>query len=75
MQTKMKHFDTFFNTILFLIIVTFVSIPISGVYQSLTLQKTINQECNTNYSLIEVALNGDNLIQLCKVKNQTVTIK
>ena len=71
----MKHFDTFFNTILFLIIVTFVSIPVSGFYQAVTLQKTINQECNTNYSLIEVAMNGDNLIQLCKVKNQTVTLK
>ena len=72
----MKHpLDPIFTVLPLLIIAIFVAIPVSGVYQAVTLQKTINQECNTNYSLMEVALNGDKLIELCKVKNQTLTLK
>lgn len=72
---KNSSIDLIFIIVPILIGLTFVIIPVSGFYRATTLQKTINQECNTNYSLIEVALNGNDLIKLCKVKNQTVIIK
>ena len=72
---KKSPIDLIFVIVPILIGITFVAIPVSGFYRATTLQKTINQECNANYSLMEVALNGDNLIQLCKVKNQTLTLK
>ena len=38
-------------------------------------QKALNEKCGTNYSLMQVALAGDNLSRLCQIKNQVVTVK
>jgi hypothetical protein len=38
-------------------------------------QQALNEQCGTDYSLIQVALAGDNLSRLCQIKNQTVTVK
>jgi hypothetical protein len=38
-------------------------------------QQALNQECNSNYSFIQVALAGNNLSRICQIKNQTITIK
>jgi hypothetical protein len=38
-------------------------------------QKALNEQCGTNYSLMQVALAGDNLSRLCQIKNQVVTVK
>jgi hypothetical protein len=38
-------------------------------------QQALNEQCGTNYSLMQVALAGDNLSRLCQIKNQVVTVK
>ena len=38
-------------------------------------QKALNEQCGTNYSVMQVALAGDNLSRLCQIKNQVVTLK
>ncbi len=40
-----------------------------------TTQQALNGQCGTDYSLVQVALAGDNLSRLCQIKNQVVTVK
>lgn len=56
-------------------ILVFVGAPIVGIGRVITTQQALNQECKTNYNLLQVALSGDNLARLCQIKNQTVTVK
>lgn len=72
----MKDFDDFFpKVIIGIVIFMFFVAPIIGISRVVTTKQAINQECNTNYNLIQVALAGDNLARLCQIKNQVVTIK
>lgn len=68
-------FSIFFGFTFLLVILGFISIPISGYFKTVSLQKALNQECNSNYTLLDVALNGDEITKLCQIKNQTLTIK
>jgi hypothetical protein len=68
-------FEFFFGFIFALVILGFIATPISGYFKVLSLQKILNRECNGDYSLVDVALNGDSLLQTCRIKNQTITIK
>lgn len=38
-------------------------------------QQALNEQCGTDYSLVQVALAGENLSRLCQIKNQVVTVK
>lgn len=38
-------------------------------------QQALNQACNTNYNFIQVAVAGDNLSRICRMENQTITVK
>jgi hypothetical protein len=58
-----------------LVILGFIATPISGYFRILSLQKILNTECNGDYGFVDVALNGDSLLQTCRIKNQTITIK
>jgi len=49
--------------------------PIVGVSRVIVTQQALNQECNTHYSFIQVALAGNNLSRICQLKNQIITIK
>jgi hypothetical protein len=68
-------FPILFGAAFCTIVLVFVSIPVTGYFRVTGLQKALNAECGTSYSLVEVALNGDNLLELCRVKQQQVTIK
>jgi hypothetical protein len=61
-------------TILAAILVV-LSIPTTLYVRTTTLQAIINKECKTNYNLLQVAVAGKDITNLCRVKNQTITIK
>ena len=70
-----KHFNTIFGTILFgSLVLVFVGIPVSAWYSAGVEQKAINTECGTNYSRLDVLLSRDNLTELCRIKNQQLTL-
>jgi hypothetical protein len=49
--------------------------PVIFIGKTITTQQTLNKECKTNYSFLQVAVAGDNLSRLCQIKQQTITIK
>jgi hypothetical protein len=70
-----RVFPFFFGGVSIIVVLVFVSIPVTGYFSAVNLQKTLNEQCGTNYSLLDVSLNGDQLLELCRVKNQQITIK
>jgi hypothetical protein len=75
---KRNSFDPFDYITVFVIgifIIGLVGAPIVGIGRVITTQQALNQECKTNYNLLQVALSGDNLARLCQIKNQTITVK
>lgn len=53
----------------------FLSVPF-GTYQSAVVtQKALNEQCGTNYSVKDVLFAGEQLQDLCKMKNQELLIK
>ncbi len=52
-----------------------ISIPVNGVIATMSRQRIINQQCDSNYSFIDVMFNGDSIERLCQIKQQTITIK
>jgi hypothetical protein len=56
-------------------IVTLVAVPALQLNRVLTLRKALQEQCGTRYSLLQVASSSDDLLSLCKMKNQQVTVK
>jgi len=52
-----------------------VGIVAGSVGQTMVTQQALNQACKTNYNFIQVALAGDNLSRICKIENQTITVR
>ena len=53
----------------------FLSVPF-GTYQSAKItREALNEQCGTNYSVMDVLFAGDRLQELCKMKNQELLIK
>ena len=75
MKIKYYHVDYFAVGIFSLAALLIGVIITSNVVGFRITQQALNEQCGTNYSLIQVALAGDNLSRLCQIKNQTVTIK
>lgn len=69
----MKNDPTQILTIVVCVILLVASIV--DVSRVIVTQQALNQECNSNYSFIQVALAGNNLSRICQIKNQTITIK
>jgi sensor domain CHASE-containing protein len=69
----MKNDPTQILTIVGCVILLVASIV--DVSRVIVTQQALNQECNSNYSFIQVALAGNNLSRICQIKNQTITIK
>ena len=69
----MKNDPTQILTIVGCVILLVASIV--DVSRVIVTQQALNQECNSNYSFIQVALAGNNLSRICQNKNQTITIK
>jgi hypothetical protein len=72
---KLNSPDLFEVIVIVIIILIVVGAPFVGIGRVITTQQALNQECKTNYTLLQVALSGDNLARLCQIKNQTVTVK
>ena len=49
--------------------------PAVFISKTIITQQALNQNCKTNYSVLQVAVAGDNLSRLCQIKQQTITIK
>jgi len=69
----MKNNPTQILTIVGCVILLVASIV--DVSRVIVTQQALNQECNSNYSFIQVALAGNNLSRICQIKNQIITIK
>jgi len=69
----MKNDPTEFLPIVVCVILLVASIV--DVSRVIVTQQALNQECNTDYSFIQVALAGNNLSRICQLKNQIITIK
>jgi len=75
---KLNNFD--FSDFLNILVIAapilfFAVILLIGYGRVITTQQALNQECKTNYNLLQVALAGDNLSRICQMKNQTLNIK
>lgn len=71
----MFKIETLIALIFILVLLGIFSAPFISISRTITTQRALNAECGTNYNLIDVALAGDNLARLCRIKNQTITIK
>jgi hypothetical protein len=71
-----KHFNTIFGTILFgSLAFIFVGLPVSVWYSAGVEQKAINKVCGTNYSRLDMLVSSEGLTELCRIKNQQLTLK
>jgi cell division protein YceG involved in septum cleavage len=75
MYRNYNSFDPFMAMIYLSIVLIFVVVPITAYINAVTLQKAINDTCGSKYTLIQVAISGDKLQQLCKIKEQQITIR
>jgi hypothetical protein len=46
-----------------------------SVGQVMVTQQALNRACKTDYNFIQVALAGNNLSRICRMENQSITIK
>ena len=71
--------DKLFSAFVFvgvpLIVVTIIiSTPIANWYSAGVEQKAINAQCGTNYSQLEILSSSKSLTELCRIKNQQLTV-
>jgi len=71
--------DKLFSAFVFvgvpLIVVTIIiATPIANWYSAGVEQKTINTQCGTNYSQLDVLTSSKSLTELCRIKNQSITL-
>lgn len=64
--------ETLFPIVIALVI---LAMPVTGYLKVASLQRILNTECKGNYSIIDVALNGNELLKTCQINNQSITIK
>lgn len=67
--------DFFIPALVLFTVIGFVSVPVTGYFKAVSLQQILNTECKGNYSFVDVAFNGNELVKVCQINNQTVTIK
>lgn len=78
---RQRHFsaDTFelyFNLfVVFLTAAIFFGAVGGSIYGLFIRTTAINQECGTNYNVVQVATGGDTLMKLCQMKKQEITLK
>ena len=48
--------------------------PIASWYSAGVEQKAINTQCGTNYSQLDVLFSSKSLTELCRIKNQSITL-
>jgi hypothetical protein len=71
-----KHFDSIIGIIFVAgLAFIFVVLPVAAWYSAGVEQKAINTECGTNYSRIDVLLSRNGLTEICRIKNQQITLK
>lgn len=68
----MNSFFVFMQLILF---AGFTSLPFLVFYSTQATQEAINKQCKTNYTFKEVLVAGADLLKLCQIKQQHLTIK
>ena len=73
---KEENFITAFLVVVSFAVVGLVAfIPVSMWKSAGISQKAINQECGTDYSQWDLLFAGDNLTELCRIKQQELLIK
>ena len=63
------------NILLLLLILLFFLVPVTEWNSAGVIQKQLNEQCGTNYSQRDLYFSSENLIELCKIKNQELLIK
>lgn len=51
-----------------------IGLPIASWYSAGVEQKAINTQCGTNYSQLDVLFSSKSLTELCRIKNQSITL-
>ena len=72
---KFNNGDWIFPVWFAMILIVITIGPTTFIIKTTTTQQALNQECKTSYSVLQVAVAGDNLSRLCQIKQQTITIK
>lgn len=71
--------DHFLNAILIIVSTAMVSLFVGTPYFSYqgarVTREALNEQCGTDYSVMDVLMSGDTLKELCKMKNQELLIK
>lgn len=75
LNSNLTFFEVLVGAIFVLVVATMALVPVTGYFKVVSLQRILNTECKGNYELIDVALNGDSLLQACRINNQSITIK
>jgi hypothetical protein len=52
-----------------------IAAPAIKYISAANFQKSINAQCGTDYSVVDVLFNGERLTSLCQIKNQQITVK
>ncbi len=76
----MRRFEEIFSCILLVLVSmtvgsVLVLIPFSTYQSAVVTQKALNEQCGTNYSVKDVLFAGEQLQDLCKMKNQELLVK
>lgn len=70
-----KIFPFFIGGMFIFTVGIIIAAPVIKYISAANLQKAINAQCGTNYSVIDVLYNGERLMSLCQTKNQQITVK
>jgi len=70
-----KIFPFFFGGMFIIAVGVIIAAPAMNYISAVKLQKSINAQCGTDYSVVDVLFNGERLTSLCQIKNQQITVK
>jgi hypothetical protein len=57
------------SLVILLMITSILIIPAIPIWNIITTQQALNRECKTNYNFFQVAVAGENLSRICRMKN------
>ena len=76
----MNRFEDFSGSVRLLLVTVMVGslivgIPVSSYLSAKVTRQALNEQCGTDYSVLDVLVSGEQLQGLCKMKNQELLIK
>lgn len=80
MKSRQSRFNFDFEDVVAVFLIAAVcAVPVIGIGSTFMrvaiTQKALNENCNTQYSKLEVLFAGDSLQKLCQIKEQEVLLR